>query len=138
VTADDYRGALEAVDRILNREPEADEVLRQAVAALHDRIGRYRWVGLWFVEGEELLLGPRAGAREGVPDRLALGSGDAGAVAVPVRYEGRQVGLLTIDPSDGAPPDPEERAFLERVALVVSAHCLVGWDTGGVGWDELQ
>ena len=25
--ADTYRGALEAVDRVLNREPEADEVL---------------------------------------------------------------------------------------------------------------
>ena len=33
----DYSGALEAVDRIVNRESEADEVLRQTVEVLHDR-----------------------------------------------------------------------------------------------------
>ena len=36
-----------------------------------------------------------------------------------------------------AEPDREERAFLERVAVLISAHCLVGWDTGGVPWPEL-
>ena len=33
---------------------------------------------------------------------------------------------------------PEERAFLERVALLISPYCLVGWDTGGVPWSELS
>jgi hypothetical protein len=26
---------------------------------------------------------------------------------------------------------------LRRVAVLVSAHCLVGWDTGGVPWSEV-
>ena len=30
---------------------------------------------------------------------------------------------------------PDDLAFLERVALLVSGHCLVGWDTGGESWD---
>jgi len=34
---------------------------------------------------------------------------------------------------DGAPP--EDAAFLERVAVLVSGHCLVGWDTGGEPWE---
>ncbi len=28
--------------------------------------------------------------------------------------------------------------FLERVALLVSGHCLVGWDTGGESWETLK
>ena len=36
-----YRGALEAIDRIVNREKEADEVLREAVEVLHDRFEHY-------------------------------------------------------------------------------------------------
>ena len=71
---DAYRGALEAVDRILNREPEADEVLRQTVTTLHDRLDHYTWVGLSFVDEGELVLGPRrgtegAGAVRQEPDR---------------------------------------------------------------------
>ena len=34
-------------------------------------------------------------------------------------------------------PD-EDRTFLERVALLVSGHCLVGWDTGGEAWEPLR
>ena len=29
------------------------------------------------------------------------------------------------------------QAQLERLAALLAAHCLVGWDTGGVPWDEL-
>lgn len=36
-TADVYRSALEAIDRIVNREQAAGEVLRQAVDVLQDR-----------------------------------------------------------------------------------------------------
>ena len=62
-SAQPYAGALEALHRILNREPEADEALRQAVAPLHDRIPGYDWVGLSFVEDEELRAGRRRLAR---------------------------------------------------------------------------
>lgn len=29
-------------------------------------------------------------------------------------------------------------AFLERIAVAISPHCLVGWDTGGVPWDAIS
>ena len=57
----DYSGALEAVDRIVNRESEADEVLRQTVEVLHDRFDHYSWVGIYLVEEGR----PRARAVEG-------------------------------------------------------------------------
>jgi putative methionine-R-sulfoxide reductase with GAF domain len=120
VKRDRLRGALEAVDRVLNRGGDADDVLRAVVTAVYER-ARYDWVGISFVEGDELVLGPTTGA----------GRGDGERLAVPIRYEERAVGELAVLGS----PDEEDRAFLERVATLVSPYCLVGWDTGGARWD---
>jgi putative methionine-R-sulfoxide reductase with GAF domain len=100
-------------------------VLRQTVAVLHQRIPHYTWVGLYFVEGEELPLGPSSGA----PDSGAT------RTAIPVVYEGTQTATLGIESQ--AELDAADRAFLERVAVLISAHCLVGWDTGGLPWPEV-
>jgi putative methionine-R-sulfoxide reductase with GAF domain len=123
-----YAGALAAVDRILNREPEADEVLRQTVAALHERVEAYDWVGILFVEGDELVLGPWAGTIEE----------GAGELEVEIAYEGRRIGALRAAAAQPHELGETDRAFLERVALLVSAHALVGWDTGGVSWQDVD
>jgi L-methionine (R)-S-oxide reductase len=162
----DYRGALEAVDRILNRESEADEVLRQTVDLLHDRFDHYSWVGIYFVEGDDLVLGPWRGSQATEHVRIPVGQGVCGAAAasgltevvddvnaderylscfpstrseivVPVAYEGRVVGEIDIDSDSQAAFSDDDRAFLERVALLISAHALVAWDTGGVAWRDL-
>ena len=111
-------GALEAIDGILNRGGDADDILRQVVATLHERAG-YAWAAFFFLEDGELTLGPEAGA----PDPTSRTS-------VPVTWQGDRIAELAVD---GAPE--EDRMFLERVALLVSGHCLVGWDTGGETWD---
>lgn len=108
-------GALEAVDRILNRGGDADDVLRAVVAALVER-GVCTWAGIWFVEGEELELGPEAGA----PD-------EARRLRVPIEFRGERVGELGADRAS-------DRALIERVALLVSSYVLLGWDTGGEAW----
>jgi GAF domain-containing protein len=162
----DYNGALEAVDRILNRESEADEVLRQTVDILHDRIAHYSWVGIYFVEGDDLVLGPWKGPQATEHVRIPVGQGVCGAAAasgmtevvddvnaderylacfastrseivVPIAYEGRVVGEIDIDSDQPAAFGADDRAFLERVALLISAHTLVGWDTSGVAWPDL-
>ena len=112
-------GALEAVDRILNRGGDADDVLRQVVLALHERVDTYSWVGIAFVEDERLVLGPSSG------EPAADTSG------VPISYDGRQVAELQVA---GSERTAEDRDFLERVALLISPYCLVGWDTGGEAW----
>jgi len=113
-----YGGALEAIDRILNRGGDADEVLRQVVAVLHG-IDEYSWVGISFVEEGELVLGPAEGERTAEP------------TTIPIAYENNVVAELGVVASKlGA----DDRAFLERVALLISPHCLVGWDTGGEAW----
>ncbi len=111
-------GALEAVDRILNRGGDADDILRQVVSALHEQAG-YAWAGIYFLEDGELALGPEAGT----PD-------ESRRTSVPVTWQGDRVAELVVDDA----PE-EDRMLLERVAVLVSGHCLVGWDTGGESWE---
>jgi hypothetical protein len=108
--------ALEALDRVLNRGGEPDAVLRSALAVLAVEPG-ISWAGIAFREDGELALGPTAGE----PD-------EARRVRVPVRFQGAEVGELWVD-GDAAP------TFLERVAVLISAHVLIGWDTGGEPWE---
>ena len=61
--------ALAAVDRILNRGGDADDVLRAVVASLVER-GGCAWAGILFAENGELILGPEAGE----PDPDAAGA----------------------------------------------------------------
>jgi L-methionine (R)-S-oxide reductase len=162
-TAAAYRGALEAVDRIVNREGEADEVLRKTVEVLHDRVESYSWVGIYLVEGDDLVLGPWKGPQATEHVRIPIGQGICGAAAasgvteivddvdaderylacfvstrseivVPIAYEGRVVGEIDIDSDVPAAFGPGDKEFLERVALLISPHCLVAWDTGGEAW----
>ena len=108
--------ALEAIVRILDHGHDADDVLRSVVDVLADEPG-IAWAGIAFLEDGELSLGPGAGE----PD-------ESHRIRVPVVYEGDKVAELWVD-------GMAERAFLDRVAVLVSAHCLVGWDTGGLPWD---
>ena len=120
------RAATEAVDRILNVGGDADDVLREVVAAVQSRVPGYVWVGISFVDEGTLLLGPWAGEQR-APDALP-------PVRVPIRFQGTKVAELGVA---GPTPDDDEQVALERLATLVSAHCLVGWDTGGSPWAEL-
>jgi len=106
-------GALEAIERILDRGSDADEVLRDVVAVLHSD---YSWVGISFVEEGELVLGPALGDRTAEPERI------------PISYENNVVAEL------GVTAEEIDRALLERVAVLIAPYCLVGWDTGGEAW----
>ena len=156
-------GALAAVERIVNRGGEADEVLQQVVDGLHDNVAHYSWVGIYFVEGDELALGPWKGPQATEHVRIPVGQGVCGAAAatgrteivddvnadprylacfpstrseivVPIAFQGTVVGEIDIDSDEPAAFDDEDKVFLERVATLVSAHAIVGWDTGGEAW----
>jgi putative methionine-R-sulfoxide reductase with GAF domain len=108
--------ALEALDRILNRGGDADDVLRAVVRVLEEEPG-IGWAGIAFLEEGDLMLGPHAGEPD--EDRR---------VRTPVAFQGRPVGELWVD-------GEADEAFLERVALVISNHVLIGWDTRGEAWE---
>lgn len=111
----DRRGALEAVDRILNRGGDADDVLRGVLAVLRERAS-VDWAGIAFVEEGRLELGPSVG-----------GEPPAAWDRREIAFRGRPVAELRSAGGDAA--------VLDRVALVISPFCLVGWDTGGRSWE---
>jgi L-methionine (R)-S-oxide reductase len=162
-----YSGAIEALDRILDRGGEADEVLRAVVEVLQQRLEHYTWVGIYLVEGTELVLGPWDGPEPTEHVRIPIGQGICGAAAasgrteivddvqadsrylacfpttrseivVPIVWQGAVIGEIDVDSDQPAAFGAQDRAFLELVATRISAHCLVGWDTGGVPWDEVS
>jgi hypothetical protein len=110
----DSRGVIEAVERVLNRGGDADDVLRSVVTILHER-GRYRWAAVTFLEDGQEVEGPMAGEPE------------AGA-SFPVSFNGQLVAHLHVAGAD------DDRELLERVAKIISPYALVGWDTGGEEW----
>ena len=64
------------------------------------------------------MLGPENGS----PHRRAR-------LAAPVLFQDVRVAELA---ADGCP----EPSLLGQVAPLLAPYCLVGWDTGGVPWDE--
>ena len=95
---------------------DADDQLRATVGELAARAD-CSWAGVFFVEGDELVLGPQAGDPE--PERRTT---------VPVVWRDTRVAELA---ADGA----IEPARLEAVAAEIAELCLVGWDTGGEEWE---
>jgi putative methionine-R-sulfoxide reductase with GAF domain len=53
---------------------------------------------------------------------------------VPIVYEGKVVGEIDIDSDTPAAFGHDDKALLERVAVLISPHSLVGWDTRGEPW----
>jgi hypothetical protein len=95
--------------------PDADDQLRATVTELATGDG-CTWAGVFFVERDELVLGPEAGTPD--PSRR---------VSAPVVWRGTRVAELAAD-------GDVDRARLEAVAAEIAELCLVGWDIGGEEW----
>jgi len=145
-------GAIEAVERIVNR---GENVLQEVVELLHERFEHYSWIGIYLVEGEELVLGPWKGPQATEHVRIPVGEGVCGAAAasgeteivddvnadprylacfpstrseivVPIAHEGRVVGEIDIDSDRPAAFGEDDRALLERIALLISPYSIPG------------
>jgi len=146
-------GAIEAVERIVNRG--GDQVLQDVVDLLHDRFEHYSWIGIYLVEGDDLVLGPWKGPQATDHVRIPVGEGVCGAAAasgeteivddvnadprylacfpstrseivVPIAHGGRVVGEIDIDSDRTAAFGDDDRALLERIALLISPHSVAG------------
>jgi hypothetical protein len=106
----------EAIGRALELGGDADDVLRAVVAEL-ERKPEVQWAAVLFLEDGQLELGPE----RGIPN-------EEQRIHVPVAYRGTVVGELAVD-------GDADRAVLDRVAAAISAHVLLGWDTGGEIWE---
>ncbi len=104
MTSPSSSGALEAVERILNRGGDAHDVLRQVVDVLHARAAA--WVGIAFVAEGRVELRLSAGGTK--PDEHQRH---------PVDWQGQTIAELWTS-SDADP------ALCARVAVIVSPYCL--------------
>jgi GAF domain-containing protein len=141
----------EAVDRILDRG--GADVLQGVVDALQEQVEHYSWVGIYLVEGDELVLGPWRGPQATEHVRIPVGQGVCGAAAasgetevvddvnadsrylacfpstrseivVPIFHKGRVVGEIDIDSDRPAAFGDDDREALERIALQIGPHCV--------------
>jgi GAF domain-containing protein len=77
VTYDDILASLKTT---IAQAPTPDEAMRQAVAILKHQVPDYAWVGIYLMDGNELVLGPFLG-KPSPHTRIPLNQGICGAAA---------------------------------------------------------
>jgi GAF domain-containing protein len=141
---------LERIERLAERG--GADTLQEAVEVLHDEVHHYSWVGIYLVEGDDLVLGPWRGPNATEHVRIPVGQGVCGAAAatgeteivddvhadprylacfpstrseivVPIAHNGRVVGEIDIDSDQPASFGAEDRELLERVAVLLAPFC---------------
>jgi len=140
--------ATEALAReAISTAASADEAMKAAVALLKDRPG-YTWVGIYLLDGNELVLGPYLG-KPSPHTRIPLGRGICGAAATekatiivddvnadprylacsletkseivaPIMLDGQVLGEIDIDSDALAAFGDEDRALVEAVAAMLA------------------
>lgn len=135
---------LQQVDSLLEGRTSNPGWMKELCALLEQERPHYNWVGIYFLEGKELVLGPFVGApsphtriptdqgicgaavREGktviVPDvsadprYLACSPETKSEIVVPIEAEGRILGEIDIDSHTGNAFGAEDHALLQEVA----------------------
>jgi L-methionine (R)-S-oxide reductase len=139
---------LGAIRSAVAAAPNADGAMKQAVQLLKDGMPHYSWVGIYLLEGDELVLGPFLG-KPSPHTRIPLGQGICGAAAtekatvivddvnadprylacsietkseivVPIMNGDAVLGEIDIDSDQEAAFGQTDRALLEQVAALLS------------------
>ena len=71
---------LKKMNALANSGKDKNEVLQEAVSLLKSNFSHYNWVGIYLMEGEELVLGPYLG-KPSPHTRITLDKGICGAAA---------------------------------------------------------
>ena len=141
---EDAAKILNQVDKLTAARDGNRDWLKEVCALLQRARRHYHWVGIYFLDGKELVLGPYVGApsphtripvdkgicgaavREGrtvnVPDvnadprYLACSLDTKSEIVVPLQADGRILGEIDIDSHTPNAFTPDDRALLEEVA----------------------
>ena len=126
-----------------------DAAAQRAVEVLHDRFPHYDWVGIYWVDGADLVLGPWVGPEPTEHTRIPIGTGICGAAAasgtteivpdvnadprylacfastqseivVPIFDGGEVVGEIDVDGTDRDAFDETDARFLEEIAALLA------------------
>jgi L-methionine (R)-S-oxide reductase len=141
--------ALNLVRAAVAEAPGPAAAAQRAVELLHDRFPHYDWVGVYWVEGDELVLGPWVGPEATEHARIPIGTGICGAAAasgtteivpdvstdprylacfastqseivVPIFDGGEVIGEIDVDASDRDAFDDTDAQFLEEIAALLA------------------
>ena len=141
--------ALNLLRALLAEAAGPEAAAQRVVDALHDRFPHYDWVGIYWVDGTDLVLGPWVGPEATEHTRIPIGTGVCGAAAasgqteivgdvnadprylacfastkseivVPIFGDGEVVGEIDIDGSDLDAFDETDARFLEEVAALLA------------------
>lgn len=144
----DYRAIADAIERDVNLAPGGEAAMARVVNRLKSSLPDYTWVGIYLVDGEELVLGPFVG-KPSPHARIPMGRGICGAAAtekativvddvnadprylacsletrseivVPIMRGEQVLGELDIDSDRPAAFGPADRALLERAAAALA------------------
>ena len=139
---------LDAVRGLAACEPDTSRLLAEVVSLLRRERTHYHWVGVYLLQGKELVLGPYVG-KPTPHGRIPLDRGICGAAAstgqtvvvddvnadprylacsletrseivVPIRHHGRVLGEIDIDSDQPAAFTPHDRDLLEGVAALLA------------------
>lgn len=75
-----YNDILASVKTSIAQAPTPDDAMRQAVTILKHQMPDYSWVGIYLMDGEDLVLGPFLG-KPSPHTRIPLNQGICGAAA---------------------------------------------------------
>lgn len=76
----DFRAIRARIEELVRRAPDTTAALEQAVVELKKSIPDYTWVGIYLLQGSELVLGPFRG-KPSPHTRIPVGRGICGAAA---------------------------------------------------------
>ena len=80
MTTETQQAVLAEIDKALSSERDPTRVMEQVVAVLKREMPAYTWVGIYLLEGDELVLGPFLG-KPSPHTRIPLARGICGAAA---------------------------------------------------------
>ena len=131
----------------ITKAATADDAMKAAVAMLKEKPD-YSWVGIYLLDGNELVLGPYLG-KPSPHTRIPLGRGICGAAATekatiivddvnadprylacsietkseivaPIMFEGQVLGEIDIDSDKHAAFGPKDKELVEAVAAMLA------------------
>jgi L-methionine (R)-S-oxide reductase len=143
-----YKNAEEQIKKIIDR---SSNILQNVVDFLSNNFDHYSWVGIYIVQGSDLVLGPWKGPNATEHKRIPIGKGVCGSavktgktevvddvlsdnrylacfvstrseIVVLIKKEGKIVGEIDIDSDKIGAFTIKDKIFLEKIADMLSEH----------------
>lgn len=141
------------IDQVLDLNGSPEVILQATCDLLHDTMPNWSWVGIYFLQGDQLILGPYQGP-ETEHERIKVGEGVCGTaikenknmivndvstienyiacapntkseIVVLIRYQDQVVGQFDVDSDNAANFSEQDEKLLLEVADLVGPYCRV-------------